>query len=272
MIIEQIYCDNSLRNFNYIIACDDTKEALVIDPLNTKDIIKLAQDKNYNITKIINTHDHADHTDGNLELINYYNAEIFCHHNAINNIPGATGKSSLYKNNIIKIGNNIKIKVLDTPGHTMAHVCLLAYQQEGEYSLFSGDTLFNAGAGNCYSGSVDSMYETFTNILDKLPDNTVVYPGHDYIENNLNFTLSREPDNNYAKKLLKEVKSLEHSKFMLTTMGIEKQINTFFRLENKNIINKLVADQALESSSNKNNFNYSDKEIFVALRSLRNTW
>jgi len=57
MKIEQIYCNNSLRNFNYLIACEDTKEALVIDPLNTLDIINFAKEKNYKIIKIINTHD-----------------------------------------------------------------------------------------------------------------------------------------------------------------------------------------------------------------------
>src|SRR3546814_17457403 len=86
----------------------------------------------------------------------------------------------------------------------MSHVCLLS--RSDAPGLFSGDTLFNAGAGNCHNGGhPNELYHTFAEQLAKLPDTTRIYPGHDYIANNLRFTLEREPDNGKAEALLREV-------------------------------------------------------------------
>lgn len=264
MIVEQIYCHNSLRNFNYIIACDQTKEAIVIDPLKVNEILEIANNKNYKIKYIINTHEHADHTDGNKELVKHTKAKVYCHYKAINKIPCADVNSGLKKDDIITVGN-INIKVLDTPGHTMAHVCLLA-SENNTLALFSGDTLFNAGTGHCYScnGNPNDLYTTFDDILYKLPDDTMIYPGHDYLENNLNFTLSREPDNSYAQDLLAKVKLLDTNKFIITTMAIEKQINTFFRLDSQSVINNI------KNIKDKNNTDR--KTVFLELRRLRDEW
>lgn len=263
MIVHQIYTDNNLRNFNYIIACDKTKEAIVIDPLRVDLILDVAKKNNYNITKIINTHEHADHTDGNLELIDKTNAEVFCHHKAVDTIPGA--KYGLVKNTVISLGHDINIIALDTPGHTKAHVCLLA-EFNNTKAIFSGDTLFNAGAGNVYSGNVEDLYNTFVDILFKLPDDTKIYPGHDYLENNLKFTLSCEPNNQSAIILLEKIKDQDPHNAFITNLAIEKNINTFFRLDNKEIINNL---------SNKiSNFtkNPTNKDVFIGLREVRNSW
>lgn len=262
MIVEQIYCYNSLRNFNYIIACEQTLEAVVIDPLRTDLILDLAESKQYKIKYIINTHEHADHTQGNKELVEKTAAAVYCHYNAVDKIPMAN--HGLNKGDVIIIGDTIRLEALDTPGHTMAHVCLLA-QDKSTQALFSGDTLFNAGTGHCYHGDVDQLYDSFTNILDKLSDQTIVYPGHDYMENNIGFTLSREPDNNNAKELLAKFKAINNNdqSFIITTMGIERQINAFFRLDNKTIIDNLNL---------KNSNNLDKKIVFVALRALRDEW
>lgn len=265
MIVEQIYTDNSLRNFNYIIACPDTNEAIVVDPLRVDLILDLVAEKSYNITKIINTHEHADHTDGNVELVNRTGAKVYCHHKAVGKIP--CSEHGLRKDDIITVGDSVSISVLDTPGHTMAHVCLLATDlTANNLAIFSGDTLFNAGAGNVHSGNVDDLYQTFVNILFKLPDSTLVYPGHDYLENNLNFTLSREPGNHAAKELLERIKDQDPHDPFVTDLSIEKIINTFFRLDNSEIISKLKSDI--------NDFSHtpSDKDVFIALRELRNNW
>ena len=84
----------------------------------------------------------------------------------------------------------------------MSHVCLLSHTDTP--ALFCGDTLFNAGAGNCHNGGhPHELYQTFVQQLAKLPDTTRIYPGHDYWENNLGFTLDREPDNAKAAELLR---------------------------------------------------------------------
>ena len=102
---------------------------------------------------------------------------------------------------VINVGTSVELECLDTPGHTMSHICLLSHTDQP--ALFSGDTLFNAGAGNCHNGGHPSeLYETFSKQLDKLTDETLLYPGHDYLINNLKFTLDREPDNTIAASMI----------------------------------------------------------------------
>ena len=93
----------------------------------------------------------------------------------------------LARGDVIKVGRTVELEVLDTPGHTRSHVCLLAHGDAP--ALFCGDTLFNAGAGNCHNGGDPGLlYETFVNQLARLPDTTRVFPGHEYMARNLAFT------------------------------------------------------------------------------------
>ena len=122
-------------------------------------------------------------------------ATILAHKNARDSI--ADMARGLGAGDVVKVGKTVELEVLDTPGHTMCHVCLRSHTDQP--ALFCGDTLFNAGAGNCHNGGHPAeLYKTFTEQLAKLPPSTLIYPGHDYIENNLRFTLDREPDNQSA--------------------------------------------------------------------------
>ena len=134
-------------------------------------------------------------------------------------------------------------------------------------ALFCGDTLFNAGAGNCHHGGHPAeLYDTFADQLAKLPDDTLIYPGHDYIGNNLEFTLDREPDNDKAKSLLAEVKNQDPNAPLVSTLALEKEINTFFRLRNPTVIAKLR--EAFSDLPE----NPDPKTVFLKLRELRNSW
>jgi hydroxyacylglutathione hydrolase len=166
---------------------------------------------------------------------------------------------------IIKIGKTVELESLDTPGHTMSHVCLLSHTDTP--ALFCGDTLFNAGAGNCHNGGhPNELYQTFASQLAKLPDNTLVYPGHDYIENNLLFTLDREPGNAKAEELLGNVHDQDPNRALVSTLGLEKEINSFFRLHNPVIIARLrEAFPDLPEQPD-------PKTVFLKLRELRNSW
>ena len=110
------------------------------------------------------------------------------------------------------------------------------------------------------------MYTTFADQLAKLPDNTKIYPGHDYIENNLRFTLDREPDNAEAKALLTSVTDHDPATSNVTTLAQEKLINTFLRLSSPSIIARLhekfpdLPDQP------------DARAVFLKLRELRNNW
>src|SRR5690606_15826634 len=138
----------------------------------------------------------------------------------------------------VRVGRSVELLVLDTPGHTMSHVCLLSKTEQP--ALFCGDTLFNAGAGNCHHGGhPEQLYRTFTEQLARLDAGTLIYPGHDYIVNNLKFTLDREPDNQAARELLARTEGQDPAHALVTTLGLEKEINTFFRLQSPTVIARL---------------------------------
>ena len=262
MIVEQIWTGNAYRNYNYLIACPHTGEAMAVDPLESQMCFDKAKEKGWNITKILNTHEHGDHTGGNLNLVKLTGAEVLAHEGASANIPGMT--IGLSEGDVLKIGKEVELEVLDTPCHTMTHICLLS--KTDNPALFSGDTLFNAGAGNCHNGGhPEELYETFNKKFCNLPDTTLIYPGHDYLKNNLEFTLDREPNNEQAHKLLNSIKNSDAGS-IITNLKMESDINTFFRLSNNTIIDRLREDFPKLSS------NPSKKEVFLLLRKLRNNW
>jgi len=233
MFVEQMFVGNSLRNFNYLIACPQTGDALLIDPLDAKRCLAVADAHGFTITQVINTHEHWDHIAGNADIVAATQATVMAHANAVERIPHAS--RGLCAGEVIRVGTSITLDVLDTPGHTLAHVCLLAHSSAGT-ALFSGDTLFNAGCGNCHNGGdVHHMFHTVDTQLAALPDDTKLYPGHEYLENNLRFSLRREPNNIQAKQLL-DKKVWEQLTPYVTTLGLEKQISPFFRLQQKELI------------------------------------
>src|SRR3546814_11128545 len=87
--------------------------------------------------------------------------------------------------------------------------------------------------------SSDLLYHTFAEQLAKLPDTTRIYPGHDYIANNLRFTLDREPDNGKAEALLREVDPQDTDRALITTLAQEKEVNAFFRLTSPPVLARL---------------------------------
>ncbi|MBM3542625.1 MAG: MBL fold metallo-hydrolase [Alphaproteobacteria bacterium] len=263
MLVEQIYTANDYRNFNYLIACPDTGEALAIDPLASDMVLARAKAKGWTIRQVLNTHEHGDHTGGNAAVIKATGAKLLAHHKAKDRIAGID--IGLKAGDVIKIGKRVELESLDTPGHTMSHVCLLSHTDTP--ALFCGDTLFNAGAGNCHGGGhPEALYDTFAGQLVKLSDKTRVYPGHDYLANNLGFTLDREPDNRRAAEMLPGAKAQDPNRAMVTTLGLEKEINTFFRLHSPTVIRRLrEAFPDLPDAP-------TPKQVFVKLRELRNKW
>ena len=263
MIVEQIWTANAYRNFNYLIVCKETGEALAIDPLDHAKCLATAKAKGWTITQILNTHEHGDHTGGNRQVVAATGAKVLAHANAKDRIPDMD--RGLGAGDVIKVGKTVELECLDTPGHTMCHICLRSH---GDHpALFCGDTLFNAGAGNCHNGGHPSeLYNTFASQLDKLPENTLIYPGHDYIARNLAFTLDREPDNTKAKEILPAMEQQDPAKALVTTLKLEREINAFFRLTSPSVIRRLR--EAFPDLPD----NPDPKTVFLKLRELRNKW
>jgi hydroxyacylglutathione hydrolase len=229
MIVEQIWTGNAYRNFNYLIACSETGDALAIDPLDYEKCLRVAKDHGWTGSRIPN----MDRGVGAGDVIN--------------------------------VGKSVELECLDTPGHTMCHICLLSHTDQP--ALFSGDTLFNAGAGNCHNGGhPEELYETFSRQLEKLGEDTLLYPGHDYLINNLAFTLDREPDNTAAQDMLDRYRDQDPANALVTTLAQEREMNTFFRLDSPSVIGRLAAEYPEIGD------NPDPKTVFLKLRELRNSW
>jgi hydroxyacylglutathione hydrolase len=99
-----------------------------------------------------------------------------------------------------------------------------------------------------------------------LPPETLIYPGHDYIENNLRFTLDREPDNEQARALLARVTGQDPARALVSSLELEKQINTFFRLQSPGVIARLRETFPELGDAP------DAKSVFLKLRELRNSW
>lgn len=263
MIVEQIWTGNAYRNFNYLIVCPESGEALAVDPLDSERCLAAANANGWQITQILNTHEHHDHIGGNQAVVDATGAKVLAHQNAKDSIPGLD--VGLGAGDVVKIGRTVELESLDTPGHTMSHVCLISRTEQP--ALFCGDTLFNAGAGNCHNGGhPEELYDTFATQLANLPANTLIYPGHDYIANNLQFTLDREPDNDKAASLLDDVMEQNPDNALVSTLAQEKEVNTFFRLHSPSVIARLR-----ESFSDLPD-EVDPKTVFLKLRELRNSW
>ncbi|MBT6274114.1 MAG: hydroxyacylglutathione hydrolase [Chromatiales bacterium] len=263
MIVEQIWTGNAYRNFNYLIACPETGEALAIDPLDYEKCLAKAKEHGFQVTQVLNTHEHGDHIGGNGPMVDATGSKILAHAGAGDRIPNMD--RGLNAGDVVKVGKTVELECLDTPGHTMSHICLLSRTEQP--ALFCGDTLFNAGAGNCHNGGHPAeLFDTFAQQLATLSETTLIYPGHDYWTNNLEFTLDREPDNDRAKEVLEDVSARDPSATLISTLALEKEVNPFFRLQNPTVIARIR--EAFPELGD----DVDAKTVFLKLRELRNSW
>ena len=173
MIIKQMAI-GYMDNFSYIIGCENTRQALVIDPgSNVDQIVSVAQKEDLIIVTIVNTHGHGDHTAGNAALKSRTGARVIIHERDGDRYPEADVLLSSEKT--LQLGD-ISLDVIPTPGHTPGGICLHA-----QGNLFTGDTLFvgDSGRTDLAGGDRSTLGKSIRRLME-LPDDTVVWPGHDY--------------------------------------------------------------------------------------------
>lgn len=236
-------------NYNYLVVSDKGKSAIAIDPLDNDRLLSIAAEEDVSISHILVTHGHADHTGGVKSLAKTTGAKVIGHKDI-----GCVTLSMNHKEK--KACETIEIEALVTPGHTFDSICYLI-----DGALYTGDTVFFSGAGNCNSGDADALYESFSTILTKLPDATTLYVGHEYAQRNLEFAQSIETENETVSSKLMHVKD---EAMPLSTIGDEKEYNPFFRFLNEEYV------EALETKLGR--IINDPKEVFLITRELRNRW
>jgi hydroxyacylglutathione hydrolase len=173
MVIKQIAI-GYMDNFCYIIGCENTRRALVIDPgPDVERIVSEVEKENLEIVTIVNTHGHGDHTAGNAKLKARTGAQIIIHELDGDRYFDADVRLTDEKS--LQLGE-ITFDVIHTPGHTPGGICLHA-----QGNLFTGDTLFvgDSGRTDLPGGDRPTLGKSIRRLM-KLPDHTVVWPGHDY--------------------------------------------------------------------------------------------
>ena len=173
MIFKQVF-DKKSSTYTYIIASAKGREAVIIDPVieNVDSYITLLNELNLKLVKVIDTHIHADHITGASKLKKVTNCSTIMGEHT----PADTVEIKVKDEEIIKI-DQIEIKAMYTPGHTSDSYSFLM-----DKYLFSGDTLLINGTGRTdfQNGSSKDAYNSLFNKLLKLPEDTLLYPGHDY--------------------------------------------------------------------------------------------
>ena len=173
MIFKQVFDTNS-STYTYLIASAKGREAVIIDPVieNVDEYIKYLEELDLKLVKVIDTHIHADHVTGASKL----KQKTSCTTLMGEHTPAETVEIKVKDNEIIDI-DNLKIRSMYTPGHTSDSYSFLL-----DNYLFTGDTLLINGTGRTdfQNGSSKDAYNSLFNNLLKLPEETLVYPGHDY--------------------------------------------------------------------------------------------
>ena len=173
MILKQVF-DNKTSTYTYLIASAKGREAVIIDPVldNVDEYIQLLNELDLKLVKVIDTHIHADHVTGATKLKQATNCTTLMGEHT----PADMVEIKVKDNELIKI-DGLKIKSLYTPGHTSDSYSFLL-----DNYLFSGDTLLINGTGRTdfQNGSSKDAYNSLFNNILKLPEETLVYPGHDY--------------------------------------------------------------------------------------------
>jgi len=213
-------------NYSYLLEAGDGTTA-IIDPGEPDPVIEELKKQKKKLNYIIATHHHHDHIGGNAKLQQKYGAKIAGPEKDAARIPGI--EITLSEGETFDLGDE-PIEIYETPGHTSGHISLYAPRSK---ALFCADTLFSMGCGRLFEGSPGQMFESLQK-LSGLPDDTQIYPGHEYTQSNGEFCLSIEPDNPALQHRMEQVREARAAgqPTIPVTLETEKATNVFLRAQN----------------------------------------
>lgn len=226
--IHQFPCRSD--NYGFLAHDPDTGLTASIDTPDRNAINAGLAEKGWQLSHILNTHHHVDHTEANLQLKEQWECTIVGATNDAERIPGID--IQVANDEEFSLGAS-KAKVLEVPGHTSGHI---AFYFAGEGIAFVGDTLFALGCGRLFEGTPSMMWKSLQKLMT-LPNETLVYCGHEYTRANAKFALTIEPANERLKARSDEINTLRANNLptVPTTIGLERATNPFVRPESRNI-------------------------------------
>jgi hydroxyacylglutathione hydrolase len=213
---------------NYVWAIHNGHTAILIDPGEAAPILTWLHDRDMTTEAILVTHHHHDHVGGIAELLAHNSIPVYGPARGTAKTQSVSEGETLHFTPI-----NMNFKVIETPGHTLDHVCYLTEPAHNEPAhLFCGDTLFSCGCGRLFEGTPAEMYDSLTR-LAQLPDDTQVCCAHEYTLDNIAFALEAEPDN--PALIARHSDALALRKRGLATLPIsmssERDCNPFLRCD-----------------------------------------
>lgn len=236
-------------NYVYLLHEPESGVTGVVDPAVAEPVMEHLSAKGWSLDWILSTHHHADHTGGNLDLKQATGCKIAGPGKDAARIPGIDVK--LVEGDRFKLGQ-AEAEILETPGHTSGHI---SFWFAGSNALFSADTLFSLGCGRLFEGTPAQMWSSLRKYAP-IPDEALVYCGHEYTLSNARFALSVDPDNPALQARAEEVENQRAvgKPTIPTTLGQERATNPFLRPADPLIRKQLDMQDA------------SDVEVFAEIR------
>ncbi len=232
MEVKIIPCLN--YNYSYLIFDKSNKNACVIDPSESKPVIKAIEENKVKLKYILNTHHHYDHVGGNKELKEKYDSKIVGFKDDKDRIPEI---DILVEDNQIWKEENFEAKIYHIPGHTTGHIAFHFFKEK---KIFTGDTLFSLGCGRIFEGTYEQMFNSL-NKIKILHKDTEIYCGHEYTLKNGDFCLANDANNMKLKKKIEVIKKkLENNLPSIPTiLEDEIECNIFLKAKNLDSFSKL---------------------------------
>ncbi|KAF5879554.1 putative hydroxyacylglutathione hydrolase protein [Botrytis fragariae] len=243
--------EGSSNNYAYLVVDEGSRDAVVIDPASAGEVAPVLKeqikDGKINLVAIVNTHHHWDHAGGNNKMVTPLppspskaipaNTIIQLADPEFKGKPVIGGKDCEGVTKTPKNGEGftigeINVKALYTPCHTQDSICWFMEDKSGK-AIFTGDTLFHGGCGRFFEGTAEEMHTALNKTLAAVPDDTVVYPGHEYTKANVKFAVSvSQSEAVKALEAFADENKETQGKF---TIGDEKKHNVFMRMDDPEI-------------------------------------
>lgn len=215
----QAFNDNYIWVFkinDYSIAC--------VDPGDAEPVLSYCRNHQLIVEAVLITHHHADHIGGVSKLMQSFpSLKVYGPKDARIDVTDEVSSQ-------LTLGN-FEFRVLSTPGHTSSHIC---YYESKQHWLFCGDTLFSAGCGRVFDGSMQTLFTSLC-MLRQLPDETKIFCAHEYTLANLKFARFVEPNNIDVQQYITKIQNQVVKCTLPSTIGMEKRINPFFRFDLPNM-------------------------------------